>query len=337
MATTVVGFLESRVSAERVRERLQTSCGCARSQIELTPVGSQHADSASDGHRSRGEHRMSIDRTGDDRANDAMEAAGLGAAVGGVIGLIAALVPFNVPGLNWAIDDGVIPSLLVGAVIGALIGGLMRYMSAEGMAQGRSVGAGHGERADGGTLITVHASSSEAATCAGNLLRAHGAVDVEERGGGHREDRGSGHTQDEQVLPVAEEELAVGKREVSKGGLRVHTRVASVPAEETVELREEHAVLERVKVDRPAALGEEFFKEQTFEVLEMAEEAVVQKRSRVKEEVRIAKQVTQRTETVRDTVRKTEVEVERNYSGTERRINRGPYGGQDRRAELRAV
>jgi uncharacterized protein (TIGR02271 family) len=136
---------------------------------------------------------------------------------------------------------------------------------------------------------------------------------------------------EEQVVPVAQEELAIGKREVAKGGIRVHTRVASVPAEQTVQLREEHAVIERVPVDRPVAAGEELFKERTFEVLEMAEEAVVQKRSRVKEEVRIAKQMAERTETVRETVRKTEVEVEHTSDRPDRRINKGPYAGQERR------
>jgi uncharacterized protein (TIGR02271 family) len=145
-----------------------------------------------------------------------------------------------------------------------------------------------------------------------------------------RSDRARG-MHEEQVVPVVQEELAIGKREVTKGGIRVHTRVASVPAEQSVQLREEHATIERVAVDRPVAAGEDLFKERTFEVLEMAEEAVVQKRSRVKEEVRIAKQVAERTETVRETVRKTEVEVEHTAGRAERRVNNGPYAGQERR------
>lgn len=136
---------------------------------------------------------------------------------------------------------------------------------------------------------------------------------------------------EEQVVPVVQEELAIGKREVTKGGIRVHTRVASVPAEQSVRLREEHATIERVPVDRPVAAGEDLFKERTFEVLEMTEEAVVQKRSRVREEVRIGKQMAERTETVRETVRKTEVEVEHTAGRSERRVNIGSYAGQERR------
>jgi uncharacterized protein (TIGR02271 family) len=140
---------------------------------------------------------------------------------------------------------------------------------------------------------------------------------------------------EEQVLPVVQEELAIGKREVTKGGIRVHTRVASVPAEQSVHLREEHAKIERVPVDRAVAAGEDLFKERTFEVLEMAEEAVVQKRARVKEELRIGKQIAERTETVRETVRKTEVDVEHTAGRPERRVNKGPYSGQERRLAVR--
>jgi uncharacterized protein (TIGR02271 family) len=136
---------------------------------------------------------------------------------------------------------------------------------------------------------------------------------------------------EEQVVPVAQEELAIGKREVTKGGIRVHTRVATVPAEQSVQLREEHATIERVAVDRAVGASEDLFKERTFEVLEMAEEAIVQKRTRVKEEVRIARQMAERTETVRETVRRMEVEVEHTAGRPERRMNKGHYAGKERR------
>jgi len=47
-----------------------------------------------------------------------------------------------------------------------------------------------------------------------------------------------------------------------------------------------------------------------MEVREKSEEAVVQKQARVVEEVRVGKEVNERTETVRDTVRRTDVQVE---------------------------
>ena len=52
------------------------------------------------------------------------------------------------------------------------------------------------------------------------------------------------------------------------------------------------------------------FVDRTIEATETAEEAVVSKEARVTEEISLEKAVDSRTETVRDTVRHTEVEVE---------------------------
>ena len=51
-------------------------------------------------------------------------------------------------------------------------------------------------------------------------------------------------------------------------------------------------------------------RDQSFEVTETAEEAVVEKSARVVEEVMVSKDATERTEHISDTVRRTEVEVE---------------------------
>jgi len=52
------------------------------------------------------------------------------------------------------------------------------------------------------------------------------------------------------------------------------------------------------------------FKDGDFTVTTQAEEAVVGKEARVVEEVVIGKNVTEREETIRDTVKRTDVEVE---------------------------
>jgi len=114
------------------------------------------------------------------------------------------------------------------------------------------------------------------------------------------------------VLPVVEEELQVGKRQVERGGVRVQTTVEERPVEEQVQLREEHVHVERRPVDRPITdVDMAAFKEGTIEMTETAEEAVVNKRARVIEEVVIDKDVQERTETVRDTVRRTDVDVQK--------------------------
>lgn len=113
------------------------------------------------------------------------------------------------------------------------------------------------------------------------------------------------------TIQVLEEKLRVGKREVAGGAVRVRSYIVERPVQEQVNLHEEHITVQRTPVDRPATgvdLGA--FQERTIEARATSEEAVVTKEARVVEEIALNKQATNRTETVHDTVRKTEVEVE---------------------------
>lgn len=110
------------------------------------------------------------------------------------------------------------------------------------------------------------------------------------------------------TIPVVEEQLQVGKRQVQRGGARIHTFVTERPVEENVTLREEHVAVSRHAVDRAATDAD--FQNKDITMTEMAEEAVVGKTSRVVEEVVVGKTATERTETVQDTVRRTDVEVD---------------------------
>jgi len=121
----------------------------------------------------------------------------------------------------------------------------------------------------------------------------------------------AGSAQGETVIPVVEEEIRVGKRKVEKGGVKVETSVTEVPVEEQVHLHEEHVKVNRRAVDRPLKAGDAPFKEGTIEMTESVEEAVVQKRARVIEEIVISKVASDHTETVRDTVRQTKVDVKK--------------------------
>lgn len=113
-------------------------------------------------------------------------------------------------------------------------------------------------------------------------------------------------------VPVVEEQLHVGKREVSQGGVRVYTHQTDKPVAEQITLREEKVNVERRPVDRPVGDADlrNFGGEQTIEVTETREVPVVAKEARVVEEVVINKTAQERQETVRDTVRKTDVQVE---------------------------
>lgn len=114
----------------------------------------------------------------------------------------------------------------------------------------------------------------------------------------------------EESIPIVEEQLRVGKRAVEQGRVRIRSYVVETPVQEQVNLRQEHVTVERRPVDR-AVTGNEanLFKDRTIEAEERSEQAVVAKEARVKEEIAVRKNVEERTETVSDKVRRTEVEV----------------------------
>lgn len=203
----------------------------------------------------------------------------------------------------------------------------------------------------GSCVVSANVDSDAQAERAEAIMQQHGAIDIEERAEQWRAAGWTGYRSDaaplsaaeieaerqrvvseKQTIPVVEEELQISKRQVARGGVRVFTRIAERPVEETVRLREEHATVERHRVDRPATEADlAAMKEGTLEVRETAEEAVVAKTAKVVEEVEVGKEASEKTETIRDTVRHTEVEVEEDLekegerSGTRRR---GPGAGQ---------
>ena len=119
---------------------------------------------------------------------------------------------------------------------------------------------------------------------------------------------------DQAVIPVTQEELVVGKREVDRGGVRVFRRIVEEPVSEAVNLRDERVVVDRRPVNREVTDADLLRGNEVIELTETAEVAVVGKTARVVEEVRVGKEATEHTETIHDTVRRTEVDVEQRGS-----------------------
>lgn len=215
----------------------------------------------------------------------------------------------------------------------------------------------------GNTILTVAVADENRVEEISDMLDDCGAVDVDERAQQWQAtgavpatgkpmlagaDAGDGDT-----LKVVEETMKVGTRTVQKGNVRVHRRVVETPVEEQVSLRDERASIERVKVDRPATESDlqSAFQDKSIDIQETTQEAVVSKAARVVEEVKVGKKATDRTDTVRETLRHTEVDVENGndmpkpgrmgvanaasmaYSGVERRVRNNPdYAGAERRS-----
>jgi len=201
----------------------------------------------------------------------------------------------------------------------------------------------------GGAVLTASVPDDKADAVA-DALEAGGSIDIDERAAAWRREgwtgtaaptgsatattatgaataaRGVGESGEERI-PIVEERVVVGKRDTGLGRVRVRSYVVETPVQEQVTLREERVDIERRPVDRPVAAGDDAFRERTVEAAARREEAVVSKEARVTEEVVVRKTADERTETVRDTVRRTEVEVEdeRGRTGkgkTERRRDR---------------
>jgi stress response protein YsnF len=189
----------------------------------------------------------------------------------------------------------------------------------------------------GGSLIVarVHDSNAEEAA---DIMARHNPARYEQRTKAYREsgferyDRNAAnYSEDEQRaereryagdrqqrFQEIEEHLKVGKREVVRGGVRVHQHVDTEREEETLRLREEHVDVDRRNVDRTLSPEEadRAFQEGSVEITERAEEAVVTKEAHVTGEVAVGKTSDVRTETVGADVRRTRVEVEQ-ISGEE--------------------
>jgi hypothetical protein len=105
--------------------------------------------------------------------------------------------------------------------------------------------------------------------------------------------------------------------------LRVKTRVASVPVDKTVTIREEHVNVERRVIDRSIDLDDDAFRERSLDLRASSEEPIFEKRARVVEEIRLHKDKSERVETVHDTLRHTDVQISEIPAG--RRFNPSRY------------
>jgi len=183
----------------------------------------------------------------------------------------------------------------------------------------------------GNAVVTVTTTTDQIDRIA-EIMNQRGAIDIDQRVAEYKKTGYTGYdpnaaaythedsirerdrqanSQERESIPVIEEELRVGKRVVRKGGVRVYSRIVETPVEQTIDLQEQKARVERRPMDRPLERGEASrMREQSIEVTETSEEPVIEKRARVREEVVVGKETTHRTEQVRDKVRHTEVEVE---------------------------
>jgi uncharacterized protein (TIGR02271 family) len=166
----------------------------------------------------------------------------------------------------------------------------------------------------GGTILTARADDNRMQRAA-EIMSGYNMVNIQDRARDWRttnadlpEMTATGNNRN--VLEVIEEDLEIGKETVERGRMRVYSVVTEQPIEENVALREETIRVQRRPVDRTIPADPTLFQEKSVEVVERAEVAHVDKVARVVEEVVVGKEVSERVETVHDTVRRQDVQVE---------------------------
>lgn len=191
----------------------------------------------------------------------------------------------------------------------------------------------------GSCMLSVDAENDQERDQAVAIMQRHNPIDLDKRSASWRSEGWSGYDasaprysedqiRDERArragettkVPIIEEQMKVGKREVDTGGVRIFKRVTEQPVHESVDLRKEHVQIERHAVDKPATEADlAAFQEGSMELRETAEEPVVSKEARIVEEVELGKQVEHEQADIDDTVRRTEVDVQQAEAGGTRR------------------
>ena len=346
MAKTVIGLFDKPDGAqEAVREMLDE--GFRRDDIsvmtkELRPQGAEKQAAVVEYVEEDGAEQV------EDMAKGAGKGAAIGGTAGLLLGLTALAIPGIGPVLAAGPLAAAIAGAGLGGTVGGLISGLTRLGANDAQANTYAEGVRRGGtvvsvtvpdeaarlvisimKENGAVEIDKRAAQwreegwtgldTQTAFNAYEGGRMTPARDEDSRSEVTAEHQrippqalsGGTPAEGEIAVPVVEERLEVGKREVERGGVRVHTHVTEQPVEENVNLREERVRVERRPVDYTFHGQEsEAFKEALIEIREAYEELVVNKKARVVEEVVVNKDVEQHTETVRETLRRTDVEVE---------------------------
>lgn len=329
----VIGVFESSHFANEAVRDLVENIGIDRDQISIVAREEDRRDSAA----AYGDRA-----TQEGGSSGAAKGAGVGAVIGGAGGLLVGIAGLAIPGIGPIIAAGPIATALTavlgGAGIGAVTGGLIGALTDIGVPESEARRYEHAV-GEGRTLVTVHTGDRGLADRVARVLDDHGAIDLDhdehagpfvpserppyDRGEIRRQqvgaERGDGterelHDDEAITVPVTEEKLVLGKRTVPSARVRVYSRVSEKPVAEQISLREEHVDIDRRKVDRPVRATDRPADEVVVEVTAMKEEPVTGKEERVVEEIVISKSAEERTKTVRDKVKRREVEVDRNDS-----------------------
>ncbi|HEX2198363.1 MAG TPA: hypothetical protein VHG88_07065 [Burkholderiales bacterium] len=212
MAKTVVGMMDNLDEAQAVVRDLVSS-GIRREDIGFMANEKQAIPSSAGLNESEGE--------AGDAASGALTGAGAGAAIGGLGGLLLSVAPLAIPGVGPIIAAGPIAAALAGAGIGALAGGLIGGLTRLGVPEDEAHYYAEGVRR-GAILVTVAAGDQAQASRAVEIIKRHGAVDIDERATEWKRQgwKGRFEAQDEATIPVTQEKQKSRRKQTAQDSVR---------------------------------------------------------------------------------------------------------------------
>ena len=237
-----------------------------------------------------------------------------GGILGGLGGWLVGIGALAIPGIGPFIAAGAFGAALTGAAVGAGIGAVAGALIGLGIPE-EEAKYYEGEVRGGRTLVTVRADGRYDE--AREIMRDHGAYDIQDRGTERASTRTaartgtSGDLIEQRMMQLREEELRAQKRTVETGQVTLGKDVVEQQRTMDVPVTREEVTIERQPVERRPSdrpIGES---DTSLEVPVREERVDVEKQPVVYEEVGVGKRAVTETQTVSDTVRREEARVGR--------------------------
>ena len=134
-------------------------------------------------------------------------------------------------------------------------------------------------------------------------------------------------------VELHEEQVKVGKRQVEAGGVRLRKVIRTETVNQPVELQREEIVIERVPASGEAHAGTSEFQQEDIFIPLRREEAIVEKETRVREEVRVSKKAQTERQNISQQVRREDVEVHNTGAGERATSSTRSSGSESRRRQ----
>lgn len=165
MKKAVIGIVDSVAQAETTVNELQRVGGININDISVLLADRRASQAFAEEHHTKA-------------PEGAMAGAGAGGLLGGTLGLLAGIGTLAIPGIGPLIAAGPLVATISGIAAGAAVGGISGALVGMGIPENEARGYESKLRA-GNVLIAVHTEDAAAQKSAREVLKRHGAHDID--------------------------------------------------------------------------------------------------------------------------------------------------------------